>query len=148
MKTIKEKKLLEKLKNRKKRIHFLKGVGQIILPKIYSFKQKRNMINLLCDGERIRSFPNPKNVTIQAIKDYISTYKVLKDYCGAPASTCHQFENCSRCHSLHKKWAEERREKKEKIIKPKPGDILERGKALNSISKKIFFSRTHGLSWK
>ena len=146
MKTIRERKLFEKLGKRKNRIHFLKGVGQIILPRIYSFSQKGNGIHLLCDGEEIHCFH--KGVTVQSIKDYVSSYKVLRDYCKAPVSACHQFKNCDSCNSLHKKWAEEREYIGDKIVKPSIKDISEERTSLSPIrSKKISSGRFHSWKW-
>ena len=148
MKKISQKKKFKKLEERKNRIHRLGGVGEIILSKIYSFCQKRNIINLLCDGEKIHSFPK-KGLTIRTIKEYVSGHKVLKNYCGATTDICQQSENCSECHSLHKEWAKERKEKGEKIVRPKPEDISEERTTLGSIrSKKIVFKRLHhGFRW-
>jgi hypothetical protein len=112
MKTVKQRKFFEKLENHKKgRVHHLKGIGEITIPRIYSFKQKGSTICLLCKGDKIHSFP--KDVTIQDIRDFIENYKPLKDYCKAPTSQCQQVKNCNICHTLHKKYAEERRERGE-----------------------------------
>jgi len=146
MKKNSHQKKIKKLQGRKNRIHQLKGVGEILLPKIYSFSRKGDTINLFCDGEKIHDFW--EGVTVQIIKEYISKHKVLKNYCGATTDICQQSKNCSECHSLHKKWAEERKEKGEKIMRPKPEDILERGITLSPIrSKKISFERSHSWKW-
>jgi len=147
MKKVSQKKSFEKLQKRKNRIHHLKGIGEIVLPRIYSFSRKGDTINLFCDGEKIHDFW--EGVTVQIIKEYISKHKVLKNYCGASASTCHQSENCSECHSLHKGWAQKRKEKGEKIVKPKPEDISETRTTLSSNKpRKILFKRLHhGFRW-
>ena len=145
-KTVRQTNFFRKRENRKNRIHFLKGVGKIILSKIYSFKQKGDTIHLLCDGEKIHCFH--KGVTVQIIKEYISNYKALKDYCGAPVSMCHVSKNCDVCHISHKKWAEERKKEGKKIVRPKPEDISEKRTTLSPIgSKKIFFRRSYSGKW-
>ena len=146
MKKNNHQKKIKKLQGRKNRVHFLKGLGQIILPKIYSFSRKGDNINLLCDGEEIHCFH--KGVTVQSIKDYISSYKVLRDYCKASVSTCHQFENCNSCNSLHKKWAEERKYIGKKIVRPKPEEIEEREQTLIPIDSAIFSKRNYSGRWR
>jgi len=134
MKKISHRKNLRKYQKDKGKIHILKGGKKIFLPRSYSFSQKGDTINLFCDGEKIHDFW--EGVTVQIIEKYISKHKVLKNYCGAPVSTCNESENCDMCHSLHKKWAEERREKREKIVRPKPEEIEERKQTLILILSK------------
>jgi len=146
MKTFRERKLFKKLENRKNRIHYLKGIGEIVLPRIYSFRQKGNVINLLCDGEKVHPFC--KDVTIETIKEYVLSHKVLENYCGANAGTCHQFRNCNECNVLHKKWALKSKEKGEKIVRPKPEEIEEGGETLIPIGSAIFSKRNYSGKWR
>ena len=146
MKKVSQKKSFEKLQKRKNRVHHLKGIGEIVLPRIYSFSQKGGRVHLLCDGEKIHRFR--KDVTVQIIEEYISSYKALKNYCQASVSTCHEFENCNGCNSLHKKWAEERREKGEKIVKPKPEEIEESEQTLIPIDSVMLSKRNYTGRWR
>jgi len=158
-KTIRVRKLFKKLENRKDRVHFLKGIGRIVLLSVYSFRWRGNILYLLCNGDEIHRFP--RDVTVREIKKCISDYeanlrkernekkpnKVLKDYCKAPASICLQFKNCDECHGLHKKWAEERKEKGQKIVRPKPEDIEERTTLSPTGPKKILSRRSYSGGW-
>lgn len=156
------------MKNRRKmRTHNLKGIGKIVLTKDYSFKWKGDILYLLLNGKKgvkgkwIHSFP--KGVTIYAIKKWISDYeanlqkkkkkenpsKELRDYCAAPASICHQYENCDKCNENDKEWALERRKKGEKIIRPGPEDISEERTILSSSRpKKILSKKSYSGGWK
>jgi len=146
MKKVSHRKNLRKYQKDKGKIHILKGGKKIFLPRSYSFSQKGDTINLFCDGEKIHDFW--EGVTVQIIEKYISSYKVLKNYCQASVSTCHEFENCNGCNSLHKKWAERRKEKGEKAVRPKPEDISEERTTLSPIrSKKMSFERSHSWKW-
>ena len=149
MKTPRQVKFFKKLeKSREDRIHCFKGItGEIIVSKVWSFRQKGSIISILYERDKVHSFPG--GVRIKEIKDFIESYKPLKNYCKAPVSQCNQFKNCEVCHTLHKKLAEERKEKGKKLEKPKPEDILERGEILSPInSKKIVFGHGHGVKWQ
>ena len=163
MKKLSHEKFFREMKNRRNRVIYVKGVGEIVAPKDYSFSQKGGIIHLLLNGkkkvkkEKIHSFP--KGVTARTIKEYILNYKILKDYCKAPASQCHQARNCNECHVPHKEWAEKRKEKGEKIVRPgkKIGGFteaveernvsLKRKRLENKESKITFFDRDRSGKW-
>jgi len=118
-------KLSERNKLRK-----LKGGREISILKIYSIKERGNIINILRHGIKIRSFPN--NVEAREIEKYITKYekdqekkqkKLLKDYCLAPMCTCSRFENCDECDEYYKERALERKKKGKKIAKPGIDDV-------------------------
>ena len=159
MKKPSHEKFFRERENRKNRIHFLKGIGEIVALRAYSFRRRGDVIWLLYNGKKIHPFC--EGVTIQTIKKYISDYeanlrkkkkkknleKTLKDYCGAPMGICSKFDNCDECNENDKEWALERKEKGEKIVRPKPEDISEERTSLSPIrSKKISFGRFY--SWK
>ena len=155
-KTVKQAKFFRERKNRKNRIHNLKGVGKIILPRAYSFSQRGNVIHLSRNGEEIHSFPN--GVTVKEIEEYVLEYEAillkeektmwLKEYCTAPMSICKG--NCDECDSPNdKNWALDRKKEGKKVVKPiKTGGLkesLEKKDVLlkkpNSESKEIISGR-------
>jgi len=153
-----QRKIPSKTEDKRKKIYKLKGGQKVSILRIYSIKQRGNVVNIFRYGKKIRSFPN--NVMTEAIEKYITKYeialqekkkkqkKLLKDYCGASISICSEFENCNECNGNHKEWALERKRKKEKIVKPSVEDISEERTTLSPIrSKKMSFERSHSWKW-